>query len=490
VKVLDFGIAKTLSLSRKVTVNDFGSVAYLSPERLESGGEMDATDGFWALGVMLYEMVSGEPPFRAATTRRLEQLILSRRPPPALDGRCPIGLQAVLTKLLGPTPADRYESAEAIRADLERFQSGQITRAQEEGWPARALDEPATRRTRPPAVSAENDEEKTRRTRPPALPAIPAQPAPAVVPPPLPSSVRRKSPPRRVRKAIRLLLLLWALFVVLREISVGFSASRLADRVAARELDEVPQAWTEFDRLSGRSVGLGTIRLERSLVAHTGMLTDGVIAKYRAGVSTVWEPEWRMARDALARAVASTGDRRLRASLRYCEGHLRRINGDARKEQKLVAASQKEYAEAVAAFREAAQLRQDWPDPFLGLARTFTLGLGDVDRGADALAQAERLGHRPGEREIAHLADGYRERGDSLVRSARQLTGMPQEQGYLERAVLAYQQALTHYSKVVSFGGATRNIRTTQRGLDRVRQRLTELMPLPPQPAADAALIH
>ena len=48
VKVLDFGIAKALSMSRKVTRNDFGNLAYLSPERIESGGEMDATDGFWA----------------------------------------------------------------------------------------------------------------------------------------------------------------------------------------------------------------------------------------------------------------------------------------------------------------------------------------------------------------------------------------------------------------------------------------------------------
>ena len=71
VKILDFGIAKALSLSRKVTRNDFGSLAYLSPERIESGGEMDATDGFWALGVMLYEMVRGAQPFSAPDTRRL-----------------------------------------------------------------------------------------------------------------------------------------------------------------------------------------------------------------------------------------------------------------------------------------------------------------------------------------------------------------------------------------------------------------------------------
>jgi serine/threonine protein kinase/tetratricopeptide (TPR) repeat protein len=470
VKVLDFGIAKALSLSRKVTVNDFGSVAYLSPERLESGGEMDATDGFWALGVMLYEMVSGEPPFRAATTRRLEQLILSRRPPPSLHERCPIGLQAVLAKLLGPAPGDRYESAQAIREDLERFQASAPTHAEQEGWPGRAADEPVTRRTRP---AAEPQDDTTRRTRPPALPP-PLPSRAATTPPPLPASARR-SFRQRTRRVLRGVLLLIALVLVLKEISVGVSARRLADTVPARELDTLPQAWTELEKLSEQSLGPATIGLERSLIAHTTLLTDRVITKYRTGVSIVWEPEWRMARDALARAVAVSGQRSLRASLRYCQGHLHRINGDARREEKQAAAARQEFAEAVAAFREAAQLRSDWPDPFLGLARTFTLGLGDVDRGADALAQAERLGHKPGDRETVHLADGYRDRAESLVSTARQLAGMPQEQGYLERAVVAYRQALTLYGRIMSVGETTRIIRATQRSLERVEQRITEL---------------
>ena len=134
IKVLDFGIAKALSLSRKVTRNDFGSIAYLSPERLESG-EIDAHADFWAVGVLLYEMVSGGQPFQAPDTRRLEQRIRSRRAAALLDGPCPVGLQAIAAKLLAGYAADRYGSATAIRDDLQCLESGRQTQAEREGWP-------------------------------------------------------------------------------------------------------------------------------------------------------------------------------------------------------------------------------------------------------------------------------------------------------------------------------------------------------------------
>ena len=105
-----------------------------------------------------------------------------------------------------------------------------------------------------------------------------------------------------------------------------------------------------------------------------------------------------------ARCPRAPTTRQLRAALRYCEGHLHRIDGEARKARRLNAEAQHEFAEAVAAFREAAELAPNWPDPFLGLARTFIYGLDDVDRGADALKQAQRAGYTPGERETAQLA--------------------------------------------------------------------------------------
>jgi serine/threonine-protein kinase len=88
IKVLDFGAAKALSLSRKVTRNDFGSTAYLSPECLETG-DRDRLSDAWALGVLLYEMVRGHQPYRAGDTRRLEQMIRARRPPLPVGGRLP-----------------------------------------------------------------------------------------------------------------------------------------------------------------------------------------------------------------------------------------------------------------------------------------------------------------------------------------------------------------------------------------------------------------
>jgi hypothetical protein len=223
--------------------------------------------------------------------------------------------------------------------------------------------------------------------------------------------------------------------------------------------------------------------LEHALVDRTSALADRVIANYRAPSPTVRETQWQLARDALARAIAATGDSdELRAALRYCEGHLHRINGEAHKARDEAAAAGRELTEAVVAFREAAELRPGWPDPFLGLARTFTYGLEDVDRGADALSQAEKNGHRPSDREIAQLADGYRLRGNSLVRSAAQLSGLPQERDYLTRAADAYREALRYYADVTSFANTPANIRLAQRSLNQVEERVSILTQPTPEP--------
>src|SRR3989442_13241221 len=97
-------------------------------------------------------MASGVAPSRAPDTRRLEHRIRSRRVDAPLDSTCPVGLQAVIGKLLAASPAERYDTARAIRDDLEHVAAGPPQPAGRARGPARAARaEPPTPPTRPPA---------------------------------------------------------------------------------------------------------------------------------------------------------------------------------------------------------------------------------------------------------------------------------------------------------------------------------------------------
>src|SRR5215471_10612230 len=149
VRVLDFGIAKALSLSRRLTRNEFGSVPYASPERLEEG-QVDFHADLWALAVVLYEMATGLPPYQADTTERLERMIRSLIPPPPAPDPCPEALRRILIKAMMPEPELRYASAREFADELIMFRTGGPVRAVTE-------DLDATRRT------FRRDTEETRR---------------------------------------------------------------------------------------------------------------------------------------------------------------------------------------------------------------------------------------------------------------------------------------------------------------------------------------
>jgi hypothetical protein len=131
VRLLDFGIAKTLRADGDATGHRFGSPSYCSPERL-SRSEVDEQSDLWALGATLYEMLSGVPPYQAETTRKLERLIQSKRAPRALGSACPRGLRAIVRKALAPDPKQRYGSAAEFQTDLHLFLGGQQTAAESE----------------------------------------------------------------------------------------------------------------------------------------------------------------------------------------------------------------------------------------------------------------------------------------------------------------------------------------------------------------------
>ena len=506
VKIFDFGIAKALSLSRKVTRNDFGSIAYLSPERLESG-EIDAQAELWAVGVLLYEMISGVQPFRAQDTRRLEQRIRARQPPVPLDGGCPVGLQAIVAKLLAPKVGDRYADAGAIRDDLQRFAAGEQVRALQEGWPAPLRYEPVTRRTHRDGASLTNVEEVTRRTvreskeaagtRGPEDPQIPGPRdlgthGPTDPGTQEPTDARTQAPkdPRtqgpkdsrtqtantpvavpkkrrgRVRRFVRRAFIAIAIFTVLNEIRISVAAGALANSVP-EEPGGVVQMWNQHQALDEGSWGLGARSLERALTRQSVLLSERTFTRYRTAAAPVYEREWRQTRDMLGFAVgARPSSSRLRAALRYCEGQLSRIEGEARARDKQVSEAEDALTAAVTAFRESAELRKDWPDPFLGLMRTF-IAMDDIEKGADALAQAERYGHTAGNRDWALLGEAYLTRGTKLAEST--------ELESLNRAAEAYTQAIEQFSKAVGFGNVRQRLREAQRRLRAVQERIEQL---------------
>ena len=470
IKVLDFGIAKALSLSRKVTRNDFGSMPYLSPERLEST-EVDAQADLWALGVILYELLSGLPAFQAADTRRLEHEIRAGYGRRSLPAACPSGLHAIVARMLAPKAADRYASAAAVLADLEAFQSGKNPHALTLGFP-KAADDEATRRTRPSEVIDPDATRRTDRAAARSNPAVPVAHAPSPGVTPAGGTTSAPLKPRRT-PTLRTVLMVAALLLVSNELMVGFRASRLAATAATRDLENMDDVWTAYDALSHRSyLRLGVFGVERTMTSRVRTLSEQVIANYRSTLPTVRERQWRIAQKNLQQAlVLAPGDVTLRASLRYCEGHLHRIDGEAEKLRHRTAVANQQFTEAISAFREAAELRRDWPDPFLGLARTFIYGLEDIDRAADALKQAQRLGYTMGDRDTAQLADGYRAKGDNLWQTARQFADMPQEAEYLHRATDAYRQAQEMYGRIPGFPGVAANLRRTQRSLDRIDER-------------------
>ena len=127
VKVTDFGIARVTTTADTVaqTAAIMGTAAYLSPEQAQ-GLPNDGRSDIYSLGCVLFEMVTGRPPFlgdspvAVASKQVLEQPV----PPSRLNSDITADLDAVILRTLAKNPANRYQSAEEMRADLERTKRG------------------------------------------------------------------------------------------------------------------------------------------------------------------------------------------------------------------------------------------------------------------------------------------------------------------------------------------------------------------------------
>jgi len=459
VRVLDFGIAKALSLSRRLTRNEFGSVPYASPERLDSG-EVNIMSDLWSLGVLLYEMVAGSQPYQAESTERLERMIRARIPAPPVPDPCPEPLRRILMKSMDPEPGRRYQSAADLAADLAAFRAGATVSA------AAEKDLDATRRTfGRTAVS----DDATRRTtaKPPVRAPLPVAARPL-------TETQRRS--KRFVVAVAGLFLAYIVFNVTSNVVLWRNGQQLERDINAETTTDPDAIWTRWADMSKRNPqSLSLFGPRRAVKKKMVEAADRVIETYRNGdAQPVYENDWKRARLYLAHALElDPGDETVRGKLRLCEGQIDRINGISHRNVAML-------NEAVQKFEEAEQAMPRSPDPELGMARVYVYGLKDIDRAYAALQQAEHNGYQLGSREKAQLADGYRERGDRLWWDSRNVRGLPQERDQIQKAADDYRRALQLYQSIVPYANANVNIARVQSSLNAIETRLAEIQSQPP----------
>ena len=125
-KVMDFGLAKVFSgslITREAKT--MGTVAYMSPEQAK-GEVLDHRTDIWSLGVVLYEMITGQLPFRGEYDQSMIHSILNHEPEPITKIRkdLPSGLERVIYKAIAKKLCDRYQSMEDFLGDLKAIAEG------------------------------------------------------------------------------------------------------------------------------------------------------------------------------------------------------------------------------------------------------------------------------------------------------------------------------------------------------------------------------
>ncbi len=129
VKVMDFGIARALADGQAAvtqTAAVIGTAQYLSPEQAR-GEAVDARSDVYAAGCVLFELLTGEPPFTGDSPVAVayQHVREDPKPPSSLNPRVPAQLDAIVLKAMSKGPANRYQSSAEMRGDLVRVLSGQ-----------------------------------------------------------------------------------------------------------------------------------------------------------------------------------------------------------------------------------------------------------------------------------------------------------------------------------------------------------------------------
>jgi serine/threonine-protein kinase len=134
VKVADFGIARALNAPTESNLTQVGSVmgtaTYFSPEQAQ-GAQPDPRSDLYSLGIVMYEMVAGRPPFTGENPVSIAYKQVHDAPQPLVQivADVPRSFEAIVAKLLAKDPKTRYPSAAALRDDLRRFRNDEPVQA-------------------------------------------------------------------------------------------------------------------------------------------------------------------------------------------------------------------------------------------------------------------------------------------------------------------------------------------------------------------------
>ncbi len=421
IKVLDFGIAKAVSMTRSITFNQFGSVPYSSPERLQTG-DMDARSDVWSVAIVLFEMLTGKPYFEAEASSKLEWIIRNYRTlQPSIAGLTP-GLREILSRALDPDLSRRFSSAAAFQAALHEWQ--QYALAGPAQSPEAALDPDATRRT-----VYSNPEESTRRTSVPPAKAASRNPAP------------RNLAGIILKAAVATVLVLFfaTVFSIVYAIRMYNNAEPLRRAIDSGQMS-IKDGAAAYRKMANQSLFSFPLHWVRNSLRDRYVAeADRVLADYReASESTpVYSSDWKRAQSALASAVEiAPEDKSIRGKARLVDGFLRLRAG--------------ELKAARSDFEEGRSLLPHSPDPHLGLANIY-MADGDLDKAEDELSEAQRNNFRPGRREQKALADGYKKRGDRWIAEAKRAHDIGQMEDALQHADGDLKKAQGLYNSVAPF---------------------------------------
>ena len=483
VRLLDFGIAKAITFTHSLTHHNLGSPSYCSPERLRRG-QVDHHADLWALGVTLFEMVAGSPPYQAQDTRKLENLILSRRPPRALPEDCPSGLKAIITKALAGDLHQRYVSAAAFESDLRLFLQGRGTVAERQkrvAWNSNATVEkskddsaiePAAADTLPPAKKARGP-----RWMPTQL-------------------VARLKPEWSYAKIAAVLSVLSALFWGLLAgliifIPAGYyyrywnqsSPLRGTLDFSRKTPIEINADWDLYRRLRQSNSFLGQFSPVLSLYGplKAGLLAtaDEIIDRYRTSNDpAIQNFDWQKAQLCLQRVMdMDERDKAAKGKLALCNGYLNLSRAEAEQPE-----GRARWIQAAKAnFDEAIQYTPRAPDPHLALSRIYVYAYKNVGKAVAEMQEAQRLGFQPGPREMEEEADGYRFRATQELSEAQKYrkASRAQEERYLQLAQRDFDRARRLYEPILGFSNVNVALRQVDDD-DRRRQQLDDYLKQPP----------